>query len=164
MQPKSSSIKLDDLPRRATDDLRLKIAPFKGKREVFSSWAGTDLRKWRTAAPKMSQVDLAAALGVSRLTVVYAEKRALLSGLIIERMMELYDYFHAPSTLGPLPEEEFAELLGKLRGLSNRYRPLVGKGQLSEQVERLVSMCDESLLGPYQLSVKLQRASEIRRG
>lgn len=167
MRPRSPGIKINEVPRSISEKIREKIRAVADQSE-FSGWSGADLKRWRTADPKLSQRDLSEVLGLSRLSVTYGEQRKDLSPLVFERLVSIHDHFNKKKVNvfqtpdGRHPEEEFAEALGNLRRLSNKYRPFLGRGELSNQVEQLIRRCDESLLDVYQLSITLQRAAEDR--
>lgn len=166
-RPNSPEDTLKLLPRAVLDTLRLK---FEGTSlEDIQNWSGPALKSWRTRAPKVTQGDLGNALGLTRVTVSHSESRKALTPLVIKRICNLYSQFKSPQPTfqnpesGTAVEDEFADALGELRKLTNKYRPLLGKGVLSQKVEGLVTSCDAAILDLYQESVRLQRAAEVRK-
>lgn len=167
-KPNSPEETLKLLPRAVLDTLRLKMEGTSV--EDIRNWSGSTLKSWRTKAPKVSQGDLGNALGLCRITVCNAERRQSLTPRFSKRFCGLYERLIKPRSKsfedpesGRLAEDEFAEALGNLRKLTNKYRPLLGKGVMNQRVEELVRSCDSVLLDLYQESVRLQRASEVRK-
>jgi len=156
------------LPRAIAAQIRKKLAPVLS--EDFAGWSGEDLKAWRTSEPKVTQADLSLALGVSQSTLPQAERRESIGKYLSERFFQAYhvlvlekaDHF-VDDESGLAPEEEFAEALGGVRKLLNKYRPLVGQSKLEPQFEEMFLSCDRQLSPLYSDAIKLSRAAETKR-